>query len=660
MAGGACARTRARAPDPTLDQSRAASCCPGRRKPPPVSAHSLLLDPPSPCSSEAPGSLGVLLAAGLSRILGRVVPVSLSVLMLQFVLALLGTTCYLPGLGLDGSIEQIIALTGEIAAAAVARRDGAEDDPRDYGAAWVTTSEVAQHAGQVARAASQTRGAVAEFGRLVFDSPAVAQIWPGEGIEQPPVGDGPELDENDYDSDPMVLLDDELFETLVEFFPYREWSVGQLEDLRAIMDGKDLIAAMPTGGGKTLLYTLPPLTPTWKCMHNLTVYFGAFRALCLGQAAEFNALQSNGSAVSWVGLTGSADLERSEARTRERVGVIVVDEADIVAIDGHQANLRFDMQIPDASGSRPDQLASCVSDVVGECLSGELGYTSGKVMVYYNTIGALKSSIAKIERAIRRDHGNVQGEGSSAVRVRVIVCHAKLDEPVRTERERLFSEDAPAGVFLVFLATDVIGRGLNALDVVFVVHDGMPVHLSQYVQRNGRAGRRRPDGRGRCIIFLHGARRVPLQPHVGDAHPLHLSAPDDCCDNCARNSDELLSLDVTTAVSDLGALCPRLTVPGARPPLASVLERAYVAAFNVSHRWAWHLLLNTLATRYLEFGVNAVGEDLTRVSASRPALHLLAAEVNMRSGTRLLMDVVTSEWPSLQGSCLPHGTTPGR
>jgi len=37
------------------------------------------------------------------------------------------------------------------------------------------------------------------------------------------------------------------------------------------MEGKDLIAAMPTGGGKTLLYTLPPLTSTCTCMHKVTI-----------------------------------------------------------------------------------------------------------------------------------------------------------------------------------------------------------------------------------------------------------------------------------------------------------------------------------------------------------------------------------------------------
>mmetsp|Transcript_37248 Transcript_37248/g.92708 ORF Transcript_37248/g.92708 Transcript_37248/m.92708 type:complete len:370 (+) Transcript_37248:240-1349(+) len=177
----------------------------------------------------------------------------------------------------------------------------------------------------------------------------------------------------------------------------------------------------------------------------------------------------------------------------------------------HQINLRLDVQTPDASHARAEQLASCVSDMVGKCLSGELGRAEGKVVLYFNTIAALKSSIAKIERAIRRDHGNVQGEGGGAARVRVFVCHAGPDEAVRTERERLFREDAPADVFFIYLATDVIGRGLNASDVLFVVHDGMPVHLSQYVQRNGRARRRRPDGRGCCIMFLHfKSRRVPV------------------------------------------------------------------------------------------------------------------------------------------------------
>ncbi|KAJ1627014.1 hypothetical protein T492DRAFT_877440 [Pavlovales sp. CCMP2436] len=167
---------------------------------------------------------GGSVTAGLSRLLGRAVPVSLPVLMLQFVLALLGTTRYLPGLGLDGSLEQIIALTGEIAAAAVAQGDGAEDDPRDYGATWVTMSEVAQRAGQVARAASKARGAVEQLGHLCeFDSPAVGTIGPEEGLEQPPVGDEPELPElNGNDSVPMQSIEEECYGTLLTNFPYTE------------------------------------------------------------------------------------------------------------------------------------------------------------------------------------------------------------------------------------------------------------------------------------------------------------------------------------------------------------------------------------------------------------------------------------------------------
>ncbi|KAJ1627013.1 hypothetical protein T492DRAFT_877439 [Pavlovales sp. CCMP2436] len=519
------------------------------------------------------------------------------------------------------------------------------------------------------------------------------------------------------------------------------------------MEGKDLIAAMPTGGGKTLLYTLPPLTSTCTCMH------------------KFNARVGPGTAVAWVGQSGSVDQERTgtermednldidwdseftkvlnvgstikliclsfelfvgqtassaaravlrELLRRGWVGVIVVDEADVVAIDGcepgasyprkpfrkvlsdlgpalvemcrslrvlrpplaaitaslapahhsllasalwlgahgkeretvavmcplHQINLRLDVQTPDASHARAEQLASCVSDMVGKCLSGELGRAEGKVVLYFNTIAALKSSIAKIERAIRRDHGNVQGEGGGAARVRVFVCHAGPDEAVRTERERLFREDAPADVFFIYLATDVIGRGLNASDVLFVVHDGMPVHLSHVGELVDVLA---------YACDLRTCRHAQLQPHVGDAHPLHLSAAEDCCDNCARHPDELLSLNVTAAVSDLAALCSRLQVAGARPPLAAFLERAYVAEFNVSHRWAWHLLLNAMVTRHLEFGVNAVGEDSTRVSATGHALNLLAAEVNMRARTRLMMDVVARLLESPAG---PPGAPP--
>ncbi len=335
---------------------------------------------------------------------------------------------------------------------------------------------------------------------------------------------------------------------LQDLFGYPAFRPGQEEVVRAVLAGEDVLAVMPTGGGKSICYQLPAML-----LPGCTVVISPLVALMKDQvdqlpddvrqwATVFN------STVSLEELdVRMADLiagrirlvyvapERLRQRpflhalARARISRFVVDEAHCISLWGHDFRPDY-FFIPDVVEllGRPPVLAMTATATPE--LQRELGQRFGRPLRIVHT-GVVRPNLSleveqagnaeeKLRRLVdvctaergagivyvtsRKNTDEVAGvlrrEGISAR-----AYHAGLDSSVRAAVQDAFMR----GQVRVIVATVAFGMGVNKPDVRFIVHYNPSRSLEAYAQESGRAGR---DGEpSRCILFWSTSDRTAMR-----------------------------------------------------------------------------------------------------------------------------------------------------
>jgi ATP-dependent DNA helicase RecQ len=330
---------------------------------------------------------------------------------------------------------------------------------------------------------------------------------------------------------------------LKEIFGFDSFRPGQEEVIRAVLEGRDTLAVMPTGGGKSLCYQVPALM-----QESLTVIVSPLISLMKDQVDSL--LQSSVSDAATL-HSGLSPEERWEVERRVRtgevkmlyvaperlrslefvlalrragVGLFVVDEAHCISEWGH--NFRPDyLFLPRAVrdlGNPPVlALTATATPRVRKDILASLKMRSPEVVVTsfnrpnlnYRVIPAKekKHKLPRILDVIRaspppgivyattRKECEELAAGLRRFGVDAAAYHAGMGSVERTSIQERFMTDELA----VVVATIAFGMGVDKPNVRFVVHSSVPGSLPAYIQESGRAGR---DGEGsECVVLYRGA-----------------------------------------------------------------------------------------------------------------------------------------------------------
>ncbi len=339
-------------------------------------------------------------------------------------------------------------------------------------------------------------------------------------------------------SDTFIESSPEL--VLQTVFGYSSFRPGQEEIISSVLSGRDTLAVLPTGGGKSLCYQIPALI-----FKGITVVVSPLISLMQDQVSSLRASGINSvflnSSLERDGYIAAVDGIKSgnvkivyvspeglaTGRIREllcenvTVSCITIDEAHCVSEWGHDFRPDY-LDIRSVRKILPGAVMLALTATATELVRGDIVNNLGMNNPFIFVSSFNRSNIYLEVRPKRNPEAQVtEYLGKHKNESGIIYCfsrrqvdelteslerkgfpvrnyHAGLTDERRAQNQELFIKDE----IKIMVATVAFGMGINKPNVRFVINYDLPKSIEEYYQETGRAGR---DGKQAYSLLLYSS-----------------------------------------------------------------------------------------------------------------------------------------------------------
>lgn len=327
-----------------------------------------------------------------------------------------------------------------------------------------------------------------------------------------------------------------LLSTLHRHFGHQAFRTGQEALVRAVLDGSDVLAVMPTGSGKSLGFQLPALilpgttlvvSPLISLMKDQVdelnrrgISASALHSLMSNDARRdaLNAARQGALRLLYVAPERFASEYFTELLRGLPIARFVIDEAHCVSEWGHDFRPDYrrlraaaeGCRRSDGGAGRPPMAAftATATPEVRDDIVDLLGLATPHVVVAgfdrpnidlrvrpvsgdrekHHLLTSLVGTRRALVYASTRRKAEAAAETLQTAGIEAAAYHAGLGDEERTRVQDGFA----SGAMRVVCATNAFGMGIDRPDVEAVIHIDIPGSIEAYYQEIGRAGR---DGR---------------------------------------------------------------------------------------------------------------------------------------------------------------------